>query len=131
MIVPVYWTNVKKTKPSTTHLLGINWYRNAHHHAQNAAKKDVSKLIEPQLDEHINIPGKYKVLYEYYYRTPSSDLMNVVALTSKIVNDALQEYGVVINDNVQYCIEEVAKVGGMDKDAPRCVVTITGVEDAT
>ena len=25
--MPIYWTDVKKTKKSTTHLIGMNFYR--------------------------------------------------------------------------------------------------------
>jgi hypothetical protein len=51
--------------------------------------------------------------------------MNVVSLTSKFTNDALQIYGSVVNDNVQYCIKESAIVGGQDKVNPRVEITIT------
>lgn len=127
LTVPIYWTNVKKTKPNTTHLLGMNWYRNAHFFAQNTAKKEMYDCIEKQLGDYPTIPGQYKVSYTYYYKNKSSDLMNVVSLVSKFANDALQELAVVINDNVQYCLSETAYVGVQDKENPRCVIKVESI----
>ena len=128
LILPVYWVNEKKTKPSTTHLLGMNWYRNAHYFAQNAAKKMIQELVELQLEDAEPIKGQYKMTYTYFYKNKSSDLMNVVSLMSKFTNDALQEYGVVFNDNVQYCVKEVALVGEQDVDIPRCEILVEEVK---
>ena len=53
--------------------------------------------------------------------------MNVCSMQSKVLNDALQEAGIVVNDNVQYCVGELAEVGGVDKSNPRCEITIEAV----
>ena len=126
--LPVYWTNVKKTKPNVTHLFGMNWFRNAFFFSQNTAKKHFQKLIIEQLGtDPIKFTGKYKVTYTYHYKSRVSDLMNVTSMISKVVNDALQEVGVVVDDNVQYCIEEHCYVGERHKDDPHCIVVIEGV----
>ena len=125
LTLPVYWVNEKKTKPSTTHLIGMNFYRNAHHFSQNNMKKFVSTIVKSQLATDIQGATKYKVKYTYFYKSKVSDLMNVVSLSSKILNDALQEAGVVVNDTVAHCIEETAIVGSYDKDNPRVEVEIT------
>ena len=127
LTMPVYWTNVKKTKPSTTHLVGMNWFRNAHHFSQNKVKQLFSDIAKSQFPTDISKISKYEIEYVYYYKSSVSDLMNVVSLTSKIVNDALQEAGIVLNDTVLNCLKETAVVGGLDKLNPRVEIIVTPI----
>lgn len=127
LTVPVYWTNVKKTKKSTTHLLSMNFYRNAHHSVNHKMKQDIEAIVHKQIP-NVKITGKYRVSYIYHYKNASSDLMNVVALISKFVNDALQQTGVVQDDNVRNLVAEYAVVGEYDKHNPRCEVYIEEIE---
>jgi hypothetical protein len=127
LVLPVYYDETFKTKPSKTHFVGMNMYRNIHFHLKNKIKAHFEWLILDQLlkTNPPKILGKYEIQYVYYYKSSVSDLMNVVSLTSKFTNDALQIYGSVVNDNVQYCIKESAIVGGQDKVNPRVEITIT------
>ena len=126
--LPVYWVNEKKTKPSTTHLVGMNWYRNAHYHIKNKVKVDFHELVAATLDSPLpRIRGQYNVEYIYHYKTASSDLMNVGSIISKFVNDSLQELGIVTNDNVQFCVDEHFKVGSQNKADPHIQITIKEV----
>lgn len=126
--IPVYWTDVKKTKKSPTHLVSMNFYRNAHHFTNNKMKKHIEDIIKAQLP-NVKIQGKYRVSYIYYFKNPKSDLMNVVSLMSKFLNDAMQEAGVVEDDNVQHLIAEYTEIGGLDKLNPRCEVYVEEVPD--
>jgi Holliday junction resolvase RusA-like endonuclease len=127
LTLPVYYEETFKTKPSKTFLLGMNVYRNIHFHLKNKVKVHFERLIVHQLLnlDPPKIVGKYQIEYVYYYKSTVSDLMNVVSLISKFTNDALQNYGAVVNDNVQYCIKESATVGGQDKLNPRVEIKIT------
>jgi hypothetical protein len=49
---------------------------------------------------------------------------NIVAFSSKVANDALQELGYVIDDNVQHLQEEHYYVGGRDSSNPRVHVVL-------
>jgi hypothetical protein len=49
---------------------------------------------------------------------------NIVAFSSKVTNDALQELGYVIDDNVQHLQEEHYYVGGRDSSNPRVHVVL-------
>ena len=131
--MPVYWTNVKKTKANTTHLTSMSWYRNAFYHAQNALKKDIGAIVRQSLVAANMKPltGQYGVIYTYYYKTKTSDLLNVGALSSKIFNDVLQEEGYVVNDNVQFCMDEHFKVGIQDRDDPRMEIKIYEIKKDT
>jgi len=123
LTLPVYYTQEFKTKKSKTFLVGMNWYRNAFFHAQNTVKQHYHSLITNQLPSDKTY-SEYQVTYTYYYKSKVSDLMNVVSLQSKFLNDALQSAGIVINDNVQYCKREIAVVGSQDKLNPRTEITI-------
>ena len=124
--MPVYWTNVKKRKPSTTHLVGMSFYRNAFRYTQNKMKKDLGNVLVQELKKEAPRPinGMYTVTYTYHYKSEISDLLNVGALTSKILNDVLQEEGYVINDNVKYLKEEHFYVGERNKDNPHMQIQI-------
>lgn len=125
--LPVYYTQSFKTKPDTTFLVSLNWYRNAHYHIQNQVKKFYQSLIEDVLQDSAPLTTPYKVTYTYHYRNKSSDLSNVTPMTSKWVNDALQSLKLVPNDNVQYLVEELHKVGDHDSINPRVEVLIEPV----
>lgn len=124
--LPVYFIQRFKKKEDKVHFVGMNWYKNAHFAVQNLVKKHYHDLVadlignmapdEPMLS--------YKVTYTYYYKNKATDLGNVCSLTSKFVNDAFQELGFVVDDNVQYLQEETFRVGGLDTANPRVEVKL-------
>ena len=97
---------------------------NAHFYAKNDLKHHYDNLIKQQLQDNNIKFEEYQVEYTYFYKSKVSDLMNVVALQSKFLNDTLQELGIVKNDNVKYCKKETAIVGSHDKEDPRVEITI-------
>ena len=129
--IPVYFTNTFKTKPDKTFLVSLNWYRNANYHEQNKVKVHMSDLIANQLNPFDVLEGKYQVIYTYHYKNPSSDMPNVTPMASKWLNDTLQESGIVKNDNVQFLVEEIHRVGTKDTINPRVEITIkdTNIND--
>ena len=112
--IPIYFTFHRKTKPSTTSLISLNWFRNAFFHAQNTVKRFMESEILPQLDS--TTYSMYEVLYIYHYKSKTSDLGNVTAMASKWFNDALKEHGSITDDNVQYLKAEYHLVGQQAKD---------------
>jgi Holliday junction resolvase RusA-like endonuclease len=127
--IPVYFTNVYKTKPSKTFLVSLNWYRNAFYHEQNKVKQYFHELIKEQLVGNTTaVPNQYKVSYSYYYKNGASDLANVTPMCSKWVNDVLQELDIVQNDNVKYLVGETHEVAAQDKENPRVEIQITTVK---
>lgn len=121
--VPIYIEGKKTT------LLGLNFYRNAHYHVNNKVKINFERLIAEKIKDKINETyfKEYMIHYELYYKNSQCDLMNVVSVIDKFVQDSLQELGIVENDNVKYCKEVVASVGGQDKENPRVRVIITNI----
>jgi hypothetical protein len=122
--LPIYWTQHFKTKNDKTVLVGMNWYRNAHFHAQNAMKKHFHELVSTQVGNKNPQVGKFNLAIEIYYKNSNCDGANIAALIEKFVLDALQEEKVIINDNVQYHKGSSWKVVDQDKDNPRCLISI-------
>lgn len=125
LTLPIYYTQEFKTKKPKTFLVGMNWYRNAHYHIQNKVKKDFGEIVKKGIgDQVFKFADQYQVVYTYHYKSAVSDLANVTGMTSKFVNDTLQELGVVPNDNVKFLVKETHIVGEQDKDNPRVEVEI-------
>ena len=123
LTLPIYWTNQKVRVKSTTHLLGMNFYRNAHHHIQNKLKQEISELVYNQLDS----PPKFTTFsthYKLYYKNNACDPSNIVPLIEKVLLDALQHSEVIANDNVKFHLSSSWEVVGQDRDNPRCEITI-------
>ena len=130
--LPIYWTQHYKTKDDKTVLVGMNFYRNAHHHTQNKLKKHYSELVNEALDAMV-LTGvfrdKYRLLITVHYKNPTCDGSNIASMIEKFVLDAFQDAGVLVNDNVKYHLGTMWEVGGRDKENPRCTVKI--IEDNT
>lgn len=125
IILPIYWTQEFKTKPDKTVLAGMNFYRNAHYHAQNSMKKDFHELVYSQFPAEVEThEGDFRLELGIYYKNASCDGANIAAIIEKFVLDSLQSMNVVINDNVKYHKGTTWKVLGQDKDDPRCEVTL-------
>lgn len=123
--LPVY-LNLTKTKQT---FVAMSWFRNAHFHSQNKAKKMMHELLIPQLTNFRPVTLYYSVLYVYYYKNVVSDLPNAGALASKFFNDSLQTLNLVPNDNVKYLLAEHYVVGGQDKLNPRIEIHIKEYTD--
>lgn len=121
--LPIYWTQHFKTKNDKTVLVGMNWYRNAHYHSQNAMKKDFHELVHKQV-KNVKYEDKFKLDLSIYYKNPNCDGANIAALIEKFTLDALQDSQVIVNDNVNYHMGSSWRVVDQDKDNPRCLIKI-------
>ena len=122
MTLPVYYTHKIKGK-NITMLVGMNKYERLHHQPRNKMKQHYYSLIAKSLNE-IPIKGKVKTEYVYYYKNVQSDAPNVVAVIDKMFMDALQENGIIKEDNVSNYIGSSWSVGGQDKLNPRIEVRV-------
>ena len=128
--LPIYYTQEFKTKDDKTFLLGMNWYRNAHYHIQNKVKQDLEASLLKQFEQVGPILGPYKVHYTVYYKNPSCDGANIVALSEKFFLDALQ-VDLVRQDSVRHHLGSTWVIGGCDKLNPRVEINISGVSNNT
>ena len=122
--LPIYYTKEYKTKPSKTMMVGMNqfmdqrWIRNEVKQAWQEDILTACKNIGPIL-------GPYQVHYDLYYKNPSCDPSNIVALSEKIFLDAIQKAGLVKDDNVQHHKGSSYSVIDKDVDNPRVEITIS------
>ena len=126
LTLPIYWVNEKKTKKSTTHLVGENFFRNACYHIKNKMKKDYHELVHNQIVTQPKQPyEKFVMHYKLFYKNPSSDPSNVVSKIEKFVLDALKAEKVIVDDNVMHHTKSSYEVVGQDKENPRVEITVT------
>ena len=126
--LPIYHTFQRKTKKDTKILVGMNWYRNAHFRNSNQIKKFYHELIFLKVLKSQRIKGSYQVEYLLYPSNANCDLMNVVSVIDKFLNDALQDCGVIVNDNIKFYKHMIAKVKEVDKDNPRIEIKIIEIK---
>lgn len=126
LVLPIYWTNEKKTKKSSTHLMSMNWYATCHFLVQNKAKQDFHELILNQSD---TIPtfDQFSVHYDLYYKNINSDPSNIIAIIEKYTLDGLALAGKIPNDNFKHHLSSSWTAVSQDKLNPRCEVTITEI----
>jgi len=126
LTLPIYYTQVYKTKPDKTFLVGMNWYRNANPFINNEVKKYYADLISDQIGQNLNLdkPFQYTLNIKLYYSNPSCDGSNIFALMEKYALDALQKLAWVKQDNVKYHLGTTTEVVGKDKDNPRVEIEI-------
>lgn len=117
----------RKKKDDKIFQLNLNVYRNAHFHILNDAKITFLRAVEPQLVEMGRIDQYSPLLFSYVIFRPSRrtfDIMNVASVIDKFTCDAMIQTGVIKNDNHEHISRFVASFGGVDKDNPRCELTI-------
>ena len=66
--------------------------------------------------------------YLLYPSNSNCDLMNVVSVIDKFLNDALQDSRVVVNDNIEFYKHMIAIVKEIDKENPRIEIIIEQLE---
>lgn len=121
--LPIYYTQEFKTKPSKTFLVGLNWYRNAHHFIKNEVKRHYHHLVSEQIGS-FKVKGEYTLSLYIYYKNTNCDGSNIASLMEKMVLDALQEYAVVEQDNVKFHQGTTWSIAGQDKLNPRCEIEV-------
>ena len=128
---PIYWTKTFKTKNNETHLIGMNYYRNAVYYDQNKLKQEVEAQLKQSYTLNFSpIVTPFKVHYTLYYKNPSCDGANIIALIEKIFLDFIQNIKLVPNDTVKYHCGSTWNIGGQDKLNPRCEIILELYDDS-
>lgn len=121
---------VTKQITERTFLVGMNWYRNADKFVEHKVKEHYHKIILDAL-EGLNgtWEGKYSVEHKLFYKNKLCDAMNIIAVIDKYFNDAIQEKGLIVDDNVQFYTEGNWSVDGQDKENPRLEIIIRRINE--
>lgn len=119
--LPIYYTQKFKTKDSKTFLVGLNWYRNAHHMLSNKVKEHYHQLVKEQVRDI-----KFKkvwISYHVFAGRNGTDGHNVRAVMEKFICDGLVSAGVIEDDSIEF-LKGDESYYSIDKDNPRIVVFV-------
>lgn len=124
VVLPIYWTIVKKKKEDKAVLIGMNAYRNMHFVEQNNMKKYIASVAKLQFPFRDTRWEKFSVDYELYYKNAVSDPMNIISCVDKFLIDALVDCQIVAKDTVKHYCSGAWRVAGQDKEHSRIRATV-------
>ena len=107
--------------------LTMNNYRNW----MGIVSNNIKVAFKASLDlSHLTpIIGPVHIHYTFYYpNLAHRDIGNSLAVIDKFTADALVEANIIPDDNYTIVQSISAEFGGIDRDNPRCLVTITQKE---
>ena len=131
IICPLYIDLPRKTKKDRRVYINMNSYRNLHYLVSNSVKREYKEALREQL-EGITIETPVDITYQVFKGSKRRlDKMNVIAVTSKFLLDAITEYGCWEDDNDDYVKTETLLPTKYDKENPRVEVIITSVNKFT
>lgn len=123
-----YYVNTATIKKPKIMMLGLNSYKALPFLKLNKIKQKYSKMVQElvRASKHPTIEGEYSLHFTLYYKNKLSDLDNICAVVCKFTNDALQESGLVANDNIKNCVKITFEKGEQDRENPRVIIKIIG-----
>ena len=108
-----------------THYINLNNYRNWQFQVSNQLKKQFKIEVASAIRELKPVKSTCEITYSIYYPTRRLfDLDNIGSVISKFTMDALTEYDILEDDNYTIVTKITFKLGGIDKENPRCEVAI-------
>ena len=125
LTVPIYYTFEYKTKKPKTVLNGLNHYRNCHYHSLNKIKKYYHDLIGEMVDG-IQLQTPLRSQNMLYIKRKGSDGHNIAPIILKYVYDALQEHGVIPDDNTDHVVSDSTEYV-INKNNPRMEIVLYSV----
>lgn len=121
---PLFVDLPRKTKKDKRVYINMNSYRNLHFLVNNQVKKMYLEAVRDQL-EGLTIQTPVEITYKVYKKTSRRlDKMNVVAITSKYLLDAITELGCWEDDNDDHVKTEIILPTELDRVNSRVEVTI-------
>ncbi len=119
--LPIYYEQEYKTKSNKTFLVGLNWYRNAHHMITNKVKIHYHELVAKQITRETY--SKVRVHYDVYAKRNGTDGPNIRSILEKFVLDGLVESGVIKDDKIGILLGDSSDYY-IDGENPRIEITI-------
>lgn len=102
------------------HYLTLNNYRNWYYYISNQIKHSFTETVAEQLQKLTPIQGSFEIHYKLYAPNKKRrDLRGVTTIVGKFLEDALQEYGIIKDDDVLHFPLASDEYMGIDKDNPR------------
>jgi|TARA_B110000908_G_C10264783_1_gene462660 Holliday junction resolvase RusA-like endonuclease len=124
---PLYVDLPRKTTKDKRVYINMNSYRNLHFLVNNQVKKMYLEAVRSQL-EGLTIQTPVEITYKVYKKTARRlDKMNVVAITSKYLLDAVTELGCWEDDNDDHVKTEIILPTELDRANSRVEVIIRSI----
>ncbi len=124
IVAPTFVDIPRKSKPDKRVYINLNTYRNLHYAVNNKVKKMYLEAIREQL-VGVTIETPCEITYKVYKPTRRRlDKMNVVAVCSKYLLDAITELGCWEDDNDEFVKTETILPTEYDKCNGRVEVRI-------
>lgn len=121
---PLFVDLPRKTTKDKRIYINMNSYRNLHYLVNNQVKKMYLEAVREQL-EGLTIQTPVEITYKVFKKTSRRlDKMNVVAITSKYLLDAITELGCWEDDNDDHVKTEIILPTELDRANSRVEVTI-------
>lgn len=132
LILPLSVVLKRKTKADKVWNLNLNIYRNSNFHILNNVKKLYKEKVEQAVQEFFAdhdykdypMPPFIFVYTIFPANNRAFDISNICSIVDKFTCDALQELGIIKNDNHKIIPEVSYKIGKVDKDNPRVELEI-------
>lgn len=129
LVTPMYIELERKTKKNRRVAINMNSYGNVNHHINNEVKKRFKAIVSEQL-KGVTIETPVNITYQVF--KPSRrrlDKMNVIAVTSKYLLDAITELKCWEDDNDDYVKVETLLPTKYDKGNGRVEILIESTND--
>ena len=124
IVCPLYVMLPRKKSADKKLFISMNSYGNVNTHTNNQAKKIFKEIVSKQL-EGVKINGQVNINYQLFKpNRRKRDKMNVIAVVSKYLLDAITELGCWEDDNDEIVQRELLLPTVYDKDNGRVEVTI-------
>ena len=127
IISPLYIDLPRKTKKDKRVYLNLNSYGNVNSFVNNEVKKAYLEAIREQVEGKV-IHTPVEIHYQVFKQSKRRlDKMNVIAVTSKYLLDALTNLKCWVDDNDDYVNTETILPTILDKNNPRVEITIISI----
>ena len=121
---PLYIDLPRVRTPYKRVYLNMNAYGNTNTFTNNEVKKAYLEVVRKQIEGKI-IPTPVSITYKVYKQSKRRlDKMNVVAVTSKYLLDALTELGCWEDDNDDFVKTETILPTEIDRENPRVEIML-------
>lgn len=124
LTAPLFVVLPRKKKADYKFMLNLNVYRNTHYQILNQAKIKFKEIMTQQimtLPEQITVKAHYEL---YLPNKRLCDISNYTTVINKFFQDALVELKKLPDDNYKYWLGMTDSFGGVDKENPRCEITL-------
>ena len=124
IICPTFVIIPRKTKKDQKLSINLNTYRNLHFIVESKCKKLFKESVRNQL-EGVEFNTPVEVSYKVYKQSARKlDKMNVIAICSKYLMDAITEFGCWRDDDDTVIKKEILLPTEIDRKNPRIEVVI-------